>query len=86
MENLYTNAVKTTMRFIDADLVYDKVFIMVGANIKQITGKQYRVLNQLSHDWTSGLEKIGNLFKFNSQNAYQQKGRAAAKLIKDIIK
>lgn len=78
--------VKTTMRFLDADLVYDKVFIMVGSSIKQITGQQYRVLNQLSRDWTSGLEKKGNLFKFNSQSAYSQKGHAAAQLIKEIIK
>lgn len=80
---------KTTIKFLDADLVNDIVTLMVGIKQVEIRGNDYRTLLSIAKDWRSGLEfitnKNGSMFKFNSDNAHQIEGKASATLVIRII-
>lgn len=76
---------KTIIKFLDADLVNDITYLMVGIKQIEISGQEYRALVGYSNDWRSGLEKKGTTFKFIENNAMRAEGRASARNIKRII-
>lgn len=80
---------KTTIKFLDADLVNDIATLMIGIKQVEARGNDYRTLVSIAKDWRSGLELItnknGSMFKFNSDNAYQIEGKASASLVMKII-
>lgn len=76
---------KTLVRFLDADLINDIVYLMVGIKQVEITGQEYRELCSYANDWRSGLEKKKQTFKFIENNAMRIEGFAMARNIKRII-
>lgn len=78
-------SMKTTIKFLDADLVNDITYLMVGIKQIEIAGQEYRMLVSLSSKWQSGLEKKRTSFKFIESNAIGEEGRAMASIIKKII-
>ena len=76
---------KTIIKFLDADLINDVVYLMVGLKQIEIAGQEYRILVSLSSKWQSGLEKKDTTFKFIESNAIRMEGRAMAAIVKKII-
>jgi len=76
---------KTIIKFLDADLINDVAYLMVGLKQIEITGQEYRMLVSFSSEWKSGLEKKRTTFKFIESNAIGMEGRAMAGIVKKII-
>ena len=80
---------RATVKFIDCDLINDKVTLMVGLELKTISGKDYRMLLSLAHDYTSGLDVVTRknrmTMKFISEHAFTPAGIACSKIIKRVL-
>ena len=81
---------KTTIKFLDADLINGKVVLMVGLKRVTISSQEYRMLRELANDYHCGLDFVpkhsnGTLFKFISENAYGASGRACNNIVEQII-
>ena len=81
---------KTTIKFLDADLINGKTILMIGIKQKTIDSEDYRVLRAIANDWHSGLDFIftatnGTLFKFVPENAIGMDGRACNTIVEKII-
>lgn len=81
---------KTTIKFLDADLINGKVILMVGLKQVTISSQEYRTLRSIANDWQSGLSFVSNvtngtLFKFTPENAYGASGRACNNIVEQII-
>ena len=81
---------KTTIKFLDADLVNGKTMLMVGIKQVTISSQEYRTLRSIANDWQSGLSFVSNvtngtLFKFIAENAYGSAGRACNNIVERII-
>lgn len=81
---------KTTIKFLDADLINWKALLMIGINQVTISSEDYRTLRSIACDWHSGLEFIstatnGTLFKFIPENAIGMEGRACNSIVERII-
>ena len=81
---------KTTIKFLDADLVNNKTMLMVGIKQVTISSEEYRMLRSIANDWQSGLSFVSNvtngtLFKFIPENAYGVSGRACNRIVERII-
>ena len=76
---------KTIIKFLDADLINDVTYLIVGLKQIEIAGQEYRMLVSLSSKWQSGLEKKRTTFKFIESNAIGMEGKAMAGIIKRII-
>ena len=81
---------KTTIKFLDADLVNGKTMLMVGIKQVTISSQEYRTLRSIANDWQSGLSFIstatnGTLMKYIPENAYSASGAAYNKIIERII-
>lgn len=80
---------KTTIKFVNADLVNATVTLMVGTRQITVSSSEYKRLHDISKDWTSGLWFLtrhnGTTFTFNSNNAYGIKGQALVRIVESII-
>ncbi len=83
---------KTTIKFIDANLVTGVTTLMVGSKLIDITMDAYRMLRRLANDWHNNLEIISQpnkptVMKFNSERMPmgQLKGRAQTRIICNIL-
>lgn len=81
---------KTTIKFLDADLVNGKTMLMVGIKQVTISSEDYRMLRSIASDWQSGLSFISNvtngtMFKYIPENAYGVSGRAYNSIVERII-
>ena len=81
---------RTTIKFLDADLVNGKTMLMVGIKQVTISSQEYRTLRSIANDWQSGLCFVSNvtngtLFKFIPENAYGASGRAYNNIVERII-
>lgn len=78
---------KSTIKFINADLTTGIATLMVGSKFVDITSTAYQALQRLSQAWDSGLEKVSkvnrrSVFKFNSETA---RNHGAARFIISIL-
>ena len=81
---------KTTIKFLDADLINGKVLLMIGIRQVTISAEDYRTLRSIACDWHSGLDfistaKNGTFFKFIPKNAIGIEGQALNNIIEKII-
>lgn len=81
---------KTTIKFLGADLVNGKTMLMVGIKQVTITSEEYRTLRSIAQDWQSGLSfepnaTNGTMFKYIPENAYGVSGRACNNIVERII-
>lgn len=80
---------RTIVKFIDSDLVNSKVTLMVGLELKTISSKDYRMLQDLAQNYTTGLDivtrKNGTTMKFISEHAFTPAGIACSKIIKRVL-
>ena len=83
--------VKTLVKFIDADLVYGRVIIMVGTVLRTISTSEYRHLLAYAGKWQSGLEKVfrkthpATVLYFNEAHSQTTEGWAMARNIKKLL-
>ena len=81
---------KTTINFLDANLVNGKTMLMVGIKQVTISSEEYITLRKIANDWQSGLSFVSNvtngtMFKFIPENAYGASGRACNRIVERII-
>ena len=79
---------RTTIKFLDADLTNGKTMLMVGIKQVTISSQEYRTLRSIANDWQSGLCFVSNvtngtLFKFIPENAYGSKTKELTITIND---
>ncbi len=84
---------KTTIKFIDADLVNGVTTLMVGTKLVDITMDEYQMLRRLANDWHNNLEIMSKpnkptVMKFNSERMPmgQMEGTAQTRIICKILK
>lgn len=83
---------KTTIKFIDSDLVNGIVTIMVGSKLIDITREAYKILHSLANDWHNNLEIVSKpnkrtVMKFNSERLPMGsiQGMAQTRIICNIL-
>lgn len=80
---------RTTVKFIDCDLLNDTTTLMVGLELRTISGEDYRMLLNLAQNYTTGLDivtrKNGTTMKFISEHAFTPAGIACSKIIKRVL-
>ena len=76
---------KATLRFLDLNITKGIVTMMVGIKQVEITMNEYQALKIEASDYRSGLERVGNAFKFISTNAMFCEGRASVRYITKMI-
>ncbi len=63
---------KTTIKFIDSNLITGVTTLMVGTKLIDITREAYQMLHRLAKDWRNNLEVVSQpnkrtVMKFNSE-------------------
>lgn len=83
---------KTTIKFIDADLIKGLTTLMVGSKLITITREAYMMLHSLANDWRNNLEIVSKpnqrtVMKFNSERLPmgQIQGMAQTRIICNIL-
>lgn len=83
---------KTTIKFIDSDLVKGIVTVMVGSKLIDITREAYQMLHRYANDWRNNLEIVSKpnkrtVMKFNSERLPmgQVEGMAQTRIICNIL-
>ncbi len=83
---------KTTIKFIDANLVTGVTTLMVGSKLIDITREAYQMLHRLANDWRNNLEIVSKpnkrtVMKFNSESVPmgQLQGMAQTRIICNIL-
>lgn len=83
--------VKTLIKYIDGDLVFGRVLLMVGTEFRTINVSEYRQLTSYANQWQSGLERVfrkthpATVLYFNEKNALRAEGQAMARIIKRML-
>lgn len=82
---------KAIIKFIYCDFASGTTTLMSGLNLITIQNDDYRVLQKLSNERDSGLERISpqckpTVWKFNARNAHRVEGCIKASIVMEILK
>ena len=82
---------RAIIKFIDCDFTSGTTTLMSGLNLITIQNDDYRVLQKLSNERDSGLERISphckpTVWKFDVRNANRAEGCIKASIVMEILK